>query len=235
MIKILFKILLILFGFHFMRAQSYRIANYRGNIAFKMKNYSSAKLHFLERIHLKNDFSGHYNLANTFFRENAYPEASAEYKKAIDLAKIKEDKSFAYYNWANFDFNLGKIEKAIEKYQEAIKLNPYNEIIRKNYNIAKLKQKEFLSNREKKQQAGQSEKKEEQSGEQKQNQNQGQAQKNKGEGQSQEGQSSPKGATVPKDVENKVMNQLDGRERETAQRIMNQRVKINPNNNEKDW
>ncbi len=71
-----------------------------------------------------------------------YSEAKAEYQKALSLAKTKEDKMAALYNLGNAEMKAQNYDKAAEFYKKALQQDPYNESIRKNYNISKLKQKE---------------------------------------------------------------------------------------------
>ena len=66
----------------------------------------------------------------------------AEYKKAEANAKTKQDKMAAHYNLGNAYMQSGNPAKAAEYYKKALKNDPYNEKVRKNYEIAKLKDKE---------------------------------------------------------------------------------------------
>ncbi|AKP70091.1 tetratricopeptide tpr_1 repeat-containing protein [Riemerella anatipestifer] len=121
---------------------SYNALSYKGNREYDSKNYDKASSYFLEAIKKKQDFGGYYNLGNTLYKREMYSEAKAEYQKALSLAKTKEDKMAALYNLGNAEMKAQNYDKAAEFYKKALQQDPYNESIRKNYNISKLKQKE---------------------------------------------------------------------------------------------
>ncbi|WPC14388.1 tetratricopeptide repeat protein [Riemerella anatipestifer] len=121
---------------------SYNALSYKGNREYDSKNYDKASSYFLEAIKKRQDFGGHYNLGNTLYKREMYSEAKAEYQKALSLAKTKEDKMASLYNLGNAEMKAQNYDKAAEFYKKALQQDPYNESIRKNYNISKLKQKE---------------------------------------------------------------------------------------------
>ena len=74
-----------------------------------------------------------------------YKEAQAEYQKALKLAKNNQEKSAAFYNLGNAHLQNNNAEKAAESYKKALSLDPGNESIVKNLQIAKKKEKEKQS------------------------------------------------------------------------------------------
>ena len=117
-----------------------------------------------------------------------YEEAKAEYEKAEKLANTIPDKAAALYNLGNAHMQTNNSEKAAELYKKALKQDPYNESIRKNYEIAMLKEKEKQEKQKQKNNSGgggKDENKQENQGNDKVNTPQNQAgsgQQNKGEG-----------------------------------------------------
>lgn len=224
---------------------------YKGEQSFKSKNYDKASSYFSEAIKKKDSFDGHYNLGNAFHKRKMYTEAKAEYEKALALAKNKEDRMAAQYNLGNNEMQENNFDKAAEHYKKALKQDPYNEVIRKNYNIAKLKQKE-QEQQQKAQQESKNEKQNQQNNNQSKDENsqnpsqdpQNQSQQNQGEQKEQNGKGNGnnpkpkedgKGNGLSKEEEERIMRRLEGKERETARRILNRKAQLDPRSNDKDW
>ncbi|WP_317132732.1 tetratricopeptide repeat protein [Kaistella jeonii] len=199
----------------------------------------------MEAVKVKeNDFTAHYNLGNSFYKRKMYDEAKAEYEKAELYATSLPDKAAALYNLGNSNFEKDDTKKAAELYKQALKQDPYNEAIRKNYEIAMLKEKEKENQKKQKGKSGggggDGQEKDQNKGQEKGNTPQEQAgsgQKNKGEGEGDDPNKN-KGddeGKMPKDLENSILNRVENKERETAKRILNKNSYSTPQSNEKDW
>lgn len=243
--KLIFSLLLFLGVSHILSAQgSYKTLLYEGNKEFDKKNYEASSSKFLEAAQSNDkDFTAHYNLGNSLYKKKMYEEAKTEFQKAENLAKNKNDKAAAQYNLGNSLMQTEKADQAADMYKKALKNDPYNESIRKNYEIAKLKNKE----KENKQQGEQGEQQnknneggQDNKGDQKANQPNGASndQQQKGEGANdKKSQQQPKenGNKIPKDIENAILNKVQDKEKETARRILNKNANSIPQSNEKDW
>lgn len=248
--KLIFSLLFFIILGQFVLAQErYKSLVYEGNRQFDKKNYDASSSKFLEAAKLDDkNFDAHYNLGNALYKKKMYEEAKAEFQKAEKTAKNKNDKAAAQYNLGNAMMQTQKMEQAAEMYKKALKNDPYNESIRKNYEIAKLKEKDKDNKKDqnqdnkggdqkdKNQQGGQDNK-----GDQKGNQPNGESndkQQQSGKG-AEDKQSSqePKesGSKIPKDIENAILNKVQDREKETARRILNKDANSIPQSNEKDW
>ncbi|MGC4130422.1 MAG: tetratricopeptide repeat protein [Bergeyella sp.] len=224
--------------------ESYNRLIFEGNRSFNNKDYENSVAKFKEAVKQKNnDFAAHYNLGNAYYKKKMYEEARTEYQKAQNLAQTIPDKSAALYNLGNAYMKDKKPEKAAELYKQALKYSPYNETIRKNYEIAKLKDKE-KQNRQNKEQnkkgGGGNEGKQNDSPKDDQK---GKAPQQQGNGQSpdqQQGEgngNNPKeeNGAMPKDLEDAILNRVSSKERETARRILNKNSYSTPASNDKDW
>jgi len=129
-------------------------------------------------------------------------------------------------------------EKAADFYKQALKQDPYNEAIRKNYQIAMLKDKEKKNNQQ--QNKGKSGK-DPKNKDQPDNNNPSEKQQNGGQGNQQNGQNQGKQNQqkqenkIPDDVEKSILRDMENREKETARRILNKNANSVPQSNEKDW
>ncbi len=244
--KHLFTAIILIFGYTMIFAQeSYNTLVYKGNQEFNNKNYESASGKYLEAVKLKeNDFTAHYNLGNALYKRKLYDEAKAEYKKAEQVSTNIHDKAAALYNSGNAEMSANNSKEAAKLYKEALKQDPYNEAIRKNFEIAMLKEKE--KEEEKKQDnksnngGGNGKEKDQNQGTEKGNTPQtqsGSGDKNKGEGEGEDPSKnkSDNSGKMPSDLEKSLMNRVENKERETAKRILNKNSYSMPQSNEKDW
>lgn len=241
------------FGFiHSFAQESYNSLIYEGNKQFDRKNYERSAAQLMKALE-KNpkEFSAHYNLGNALYKQKKYDEAKAEYEKASSLAQNKADQSAALYNQGNALMQTEQYEKAAEFYKKALKAAPYNEDIRRNYGIAKMKQQSHQNQKEEPQNQNQSQDQKgdnQKNGEGKensknQNKNQKGQQKNGSQGNENQGQGqqepNPKTndnkGKMPKEQHNAIMNRIEGKEQETARKILNKNSYSMPQSNEKDW
>lgn len=235
------------FGFFYTFAQeSYKTLIYEGNQQFEKGNYESSSSKFLGAIKQNpKDFAAHYNLGNALYKQKKYDEAKAEYEKASALAQTKADKTAALYNQGNAYMQSENPQKAAELYKQALKYDPYNENVRKNYEIAMLKDKENQQKQEGKdgksgggggEGKDKSKDSEKDKNGQPQNGEQGNKQQGKGNGQDpNDTKNQNNGSNMPKDQQDAILNRIEGRERETARKILNKNSYAMPQSNAKDW
>ncbi|MGZ5284500.1 MAG: tetratricopeptide repeat protein [Kaistella sp.] len=242
----LFSVLLVIFFGTYSSAQkSSNTLIFEGNKEFEKKNYESSSSKYMEALKLnEKDFTAHYNLGNSLYKRKMYAEATAEYEKAEKLAATIPDKAAALYNLGNAHMQADNSKKAAELYKQALKQDPYNETIRKNYEIAMLKEKEKEEEQKNKDNSGggggndenQDKKQGQEKGDTPQSQA-GKGQQNKGEGEGDDPNKNKNNNSgkMPKDLENSILNRVENKERETAKRILNKDSYSMPQSNEKDW
>ncbi|WP_285270219.1 tetratricopeptide repeat protein [Kaistella rhinocerotis] len=245
MSKYLFMLIFTAFAGNFVFAQeNYNTLVHEGNKMFDKSNFEGASGKYMSAI--KNnakDFTAHYNLGNALYKQKKYEEAKAEYVKANELATNLADKAASLYNLGNAHMQSNDSRSAADYYKQALKQDPYNETIRKNYEIAMLKEKEKQQQKDQKNKSGGggNDQNEDQNqgqnpGNTPQNQN-GSGQKNKGEGEGDDPNQNKNdnSGKMPKDLENSIFNRVENKERETAKRILNKNSYSMPQSNEKDW
>lgn len=246
--KIFFLSFLIAFSFSSIAfgQENYRTLVYEGNQKFNGRDYDGASSKYMEAVKSnEKDFTAHYNLGNALYKSKKYEEAKAEFDKAQKLSQTLPDKTAALHNLGNTYMQMNQPEKAADYYKQALKQNPYNEATRKNYQIAKLKEKEKQQQQKNEQNnsgkggGGDDQNKNgDQKGDKKdQKQDQGNGQQN--EGKSEQGdtpkQDQNDEGKMPKDLEKAILDKVSEKEKETARKILNKNSYSMPQSNEKDW
>jgi tetratricopeptide (TPR) repeat protein len=222
--------------------KNYRTLVYEGNEKFNGKDYDGASSKYMEAIKInQKDFTAHYNLGNALYKNKKYDEAKAEFEKAQKLSQTIPDKAAALHNLGNTYMQMNQADKAADYYKQSLKQNPYSEATRKNFEIAKLKEKE---NQQKKNQQNNSGKggggkdkqqNDDQKGDSKQDQGQGKQNQGKSPQGNNPEQTPNNEGKIPKDLENQILDKVSEKEKETARRILNKNSYSMPESNEKDW
>ena len=244
-LKLFFAVIFLAVGCSFFSAQeNYKTLVFKGNQQFDKENYETSSSKYMEAIKLDDkEFMAHYNLGNALYKRKMFDEAKAEFEKAEKLSANLPDKSAALYNLGNTYMQQENSKKAAELYKQALKQDPYNESIRKNYEIAMLKEKEKEEQKKQKNDSGGGdgdENKDKNKGQDKGDQPKqeaGTGQKNKGDGDGKDPNENkkPDANKMPKDLEDAILNRVGNKERETAKRILNKNSYSLPESNEKDW
>ena len=96
-----------------------------GNRDYNKENFSEAEVDYRRGLEKNNQsYEAHYNLGNSLFRQNKYPEAAEEFVKAAQFVDAKKDKQKAaqtYHNLGNSLFAQQQYEKAITAYQQSLR------------------------------------------------------------------------------------------------------------------
>ena len=94
-------------------------------------------------------YRAHYNLGNTLYRQKKYEEAAQHYSRALEHPDLdKKTRSRILHNRGNSNLKAGlqkenraegmdQFQKAVNDYQEALKINPKNDDTRYNLSYAK--------------------------------------------------------------------------------------------------
>lgn len=223
--------------------EGYNTLVYEGNAAFNQKNYERASSKFSEAAKLKEkDFTSHYNLGNSLYKRKMYNEARAEFQKAENFATTLPDKMAAEYNIGNTFMKTQNPEKAAEYYKKALKQDPNNESAQRNYQIAKLKEKEKNEQKQNGKSGGNGKDKDQnkdnkdQKGKNPSQQNGGNIQNMAGNGNDGNNPGKkPNPGKMPKELEKALLERTENKEHETAQKILNKNTNLMPQSNEKDW
>ena len=233
------RILLVVYSFVFMIPVSAQVSSdvhtHRGNQSFEKGDFDDASYHYLKTLEDKSDdFRAQYNLGNTLYKKNQYSDAVSTYQKALKNAKTKEQKTAALYN-------LGNAYYKNKQHKQALKLDPNNQTILKNLQIALQKKDSKQQQQEQDQQQSQQQQNNEQNKGEKENPmdmyapEKDKLKKEQQEGQQQEENSNKEEPNQPKELEKELLRYIEERERHTAKRALGKQGYAQPQSNRKDW
>lgn len=192
-----------------------------GNRQYRKEEYNQAEVDYRRALGKNEDsFEAHYNLGNSLFKQEKYPEAQEQFETARKLINEKEDTKKA----ANIDHNLGncyfaqqQYDKAVKAYQSSLRNNPKDHDTR--YNLVKAMQMlQQQQNQQQQQQQQEQEQEKNDKQEQQQNQQQNQQQQQQ---------------QMDKETAEQILEALEQDERETQEKM--QRQKGSKKRVEKDW
>ncbi len=111
----------------------------KGNKAYAKEDYPTALEHYSKAMAIAPDnFEARFNLASAFIKSKKY-EGSDPLLKALATDSLRRDidRSEAFYNMGNSQFEQQKLEEALESYKDAIRLNPDDMEAKYNYSYVK--------------------------------------------------------------------------------------------------
>lgn len=108
---------------------------YYGNIAYHNENFDEAMTHYEKAIvESPFNYNANYNMANTYFKLEAYDKAIEKYESLLNQTNDISKKSMLHHNIGNCNLVNNKLDDAIESYKESLRLMPNAESTR--YNLA---------------------------------------------------------------------------------------------------
>ena len=115
---------------------------------YENKEYSENEAKILTYLTFQKDYVSNYNYANILYKNEKYEKAIAEYKKALKNVTATEKECMVRINYAlaickNIKLNEGNqesINKAINEYQNAVKILTERNCDRHNSDASRLKQ-----------------------------------------------------------------------------------------------
>lgn len=226
-----------------------RVETRAGNKAYRGKHYSDAETSYRKALTADSTYyKAQYNLGNTLYRQKNYGSAAEHFSSALQNSNMsKSERSRAYYNLGNSQLQSGlqerdgkgggmeNFQKAVQSYQESLKLNSKDKNAKYNLSYAK---KMLVQSQQQKQKngggQGGGQQQKQGAGQQQQGQNnnqQGKGQQNQ-DRQNQDGQNQDQGSNnnpQQKKQSPKPNDAQKEQQKKEAERLLNA-VKNNENN-----
>ena len=107
----------------------------KGNKEYNREKYTEAEIAYRKALEL-NARSGDvaYNLGNSLYKQEKFPDALTQYQAAVSEEKDKEKAAMAWHNVGNVFMSTKDYRKSIEAYKQALRKCPYDDETR--YNLA---------------------------------------------------------------------------------------------------
>lgn len=111
----------------------------KGNKAYQKEDYAAAAERYAKAmIYSPESFEPRFNLANALFKGEKFEDAEKHLTEiAADSLSADLDRSNAYYNLGNSQFQQKKLKEALESYKNAMRFDPTDQEAKYNYAYTK--------------------------------------------------------------------------------------------------
>jgi len=227
----------------------------QGNKLYKEKNYDAAELKYSEALEeIPTSEKCLFNQGSTYYQQEKFEEALQNFEITAEMFEDPVRKANAYHNIGNTWFKSQDLEKSIEAYKNALRLNPGDEDTR--YNLAfaqnmlqqqnpqnqdqqqQEQEEEKEKNQEQQQQQGENEQGQQEQDQQQQDQEQQQQESGEQQGEDadeQNGQPVPQPSRLSKEEVQRILEALAIDENKVQEKIIKKKTKSNTLKIEKDW
>lgn len=114
----------------------------KGDQEYLEQRYADSESNYRKALERKNSSQGQYNLGNSIYQQKRYQEALTRYDNAAKKATTPTDKAAAYHNLGNTYFQLNELDKSINAFKQALRLNPNDKETKFNLALAQQRKKQ---------------------------------------------------------------------------------------------
>ena len=145
MIKSLFALLLLPLALFAQVEEHIRV----GNDLYEDGEFVEAEEEYNKALNVNaKSYEGAFNLGDSYFRQEKYEEAAAQFESIAEAAKDATTKSWAYHNQGNSLLKNEQLDESIEAYKNALRSNPNNDAARYNMAYAQKMKKQENENKD---------------------------------------------------------------------------------------
>ena len=201
-----------------------------GNRKFRGGNFRQAEIDY-RKATVKDSLSvaAQYNLASSLYRQDDFEGAAGALMTVKDVVKGHKNESDYYFNAGDAALQKEDYQAAVEAFKASLLLNPDDIEAKENYIYAKKKLQD-------QQQDGGGNDNQDQNQDQEQNQAQNQDQQNQDQNQDdQQQQQPPREQKISPQQAQQMLNAMLAKERETQDKVNQEKAQANPNKKEKNW
>lgn len=199
----------------------------KGNKFYENEKYVESEIEYRKGLEKnQKSFEGTFNLGNSLYRQEKYPEAAQQFQNATAYANDKKRLAASYHNMGNALLKAQKIQESIDAYKQALKANPNDDETRTNLAYAQTLLQQQQQNQQQQEQENQ---------QQQQNENrQQQQQQEQQEQQEQQNQQQQEG--MSKENAEQILNALLQDEKDVQDKVKQQQTQQNKRYRvTKDW
>lgn len=202
----------------------------KGNKFYEDEKYVESEIEYRKGLEKnQKSFEGTFNLGNSLYRQEKYPEAAQQFQNATAYANDKKRLAASYHNMGNALLKAQKIQESIGAYKQALRANPNDDETRTNLAYAQT----LLQQQQQQQQNQQNQQQQEQENQQQQ-QNENRQQQQQEEQQEQQNQQQQEG--MSKENAEQILNALLQDEKDVQDKVKQQQTQQNKRYRvTKDW
>ena len=211
-------------------AQADRREVREGNRKFRGGNFRQAEIDY-RKATVKDSLSveAQYNLASSLYRQDDFEGAAGALLTVKDVVKGHKNEADYYFNAGDAALQKEEYQAAVEAFKASLLLNPDDIEAKENYIYAKKKLQD-------KQQDGGGNDNQDQNQDQDQDQDQNQDQQNQDQNQDdQQQQQPPREQKISPQQAQQMLNAMLAKERETQDKVNQEKAQASPDKKEKNW
>lgn len=218
----------------FVYAQPANTIIQQGNELYNQKDYSGAQQQY-EKALTEDPYSdaGNYNLGNSYYQQQEFEKAAAQFEHATQTATDPETRANAYHNLGNTYLQQKKYEESINAYKQSLRDKPADNDTKYNLAYAQQMLKKQQQQQQQQQQKQDLQKKEEQKKQDqqpKQDNNQ-----NKNEQQQKDKQQPAPPKEYSKEELDRILESLNADDKNVQEKVNKQKSQNAGGDAEKDW
>lgn len=237
----------------------------QGNKLYGKENYAEAEARYGKALEADpTSEKAMFNQGGAYYQQDKYAEAQQNYEIAAELLSSPAERAAAYHNLGNALFQSKDLEKSVEAYKNALRLNPADEDTRYNLALAQRllreqqqqqqnqdqQQDENQQDQEQQDQENQQDQQDQQQQDDQQQQNgeqdqQDQQQQDQQQGDNEEQQQQEQGnenqdrtpqpsRLSPEEVR-QLLESLQNDERKVQEKVIKDKTQAKPGKTDKDW
>jgi len=216
----------------------------QGNELYQQKKYKDAEADYRKAVTMKQNAEGNFNLGDALFKQKQFDKAQEQFTK-LGESKNKTIAAGAYHNLGNTFMENKKLEESIDAYKKSLINNPKDEETR--YNLAyaqdKLKKqqqqdknnKNNKNNKDKNKDKKDQDKKDQDKKDKDKKDQDKKDQDKQNQDQQKKDQQKPQPIKISKEDAQRMLDALNQNEKETQDKLKNQKLKGVKGRVTKDW
>lgn len=208
----------------------------KGNKEFEKSSFDDAEILYRKAIDKKDDsYSATFNIGDALYKQEKYEDAINQFSDLTNQELTKDDKAKIYHNLGNSLLQNQKIKESIEAYKHALRNNPLD--METKYNLAYAQK---LLEQQQNQQQNQDKNKDQNDDQQNKNddqqdKNDNQDQKDQQDQQQDKNQQQQQKPEISKQDAERILQALANDEKDTQQKVKEQKAKAAKVKVVKDW
>jgi len=217
----------------------------QGNSEFEEANYQNSEVSYRKAVDLEEEKSHQpaFNVGDALYKQEKYEDAITQFESIAELELPKEEKAKVYHNLGNSLLQSNKLKESVEAYKKALRNNPNDQDTKYNLAYAQKKleqqQQQQQNQDQNKDQNKDQDQKDQNKDQQDQDQNKDKQDQNKDKNQQdqkdQKEQQQQQKQQISKEDAERILQAIANDEKETQQKVKEEKAAAAKVKTEKEW